>query len=211
VLIAMIGGNSMATPAGFFQAEIFSITAPIALAVLTVMMGARAMAGEEKDHTMGLLLANPIARSRIVIGKAGVMVLFSGIAAFVTFAATWIGIVLGGVELSTVNLLAVSVLVWLLSLVLGVVALVVAAFTGRTSIASYSAAGLGLIWYFLWAFGSISPNTEGFAALSPFHYYLGSDPLETGMDWSNAAVLALTFVVGVAVSVWAFDRRDLRG
>lgn len=210
-LLAMIGGGNMGTPAGFFQAEIFSITAPIALAVLTVVLGARAMAGEEKNHTMGLLLANPIPRSRIVIEKAAVMVLYAGIAAVVTFAATWIGVLLGGLELPVGNLIAASVLVWLLSLVLGGVALAVGAFTGRTAIASYAASGLGLVWYFLWSFGSLSESTERLAGLSVFHYYLGGDPLNNGMDWGGAAVLVAAFLILVAGSVWAFERRDLRG
>jgi ABC-2 type transport system permease protein len=54
-------------------------------------------------------------------------------------------------------------------------------------------------------------NTDGLSAVSPFHYYLGSDPLINGVNWGDAAVLLVIFLVGVALSVVAFDRRDLRG
>jgi ABC-2 type transport system permease protein len=210
-LIAMIGGGDMSTPQGFFQAEIFSITAPVAVAVVTIAMGARALAGEEKNHTMGLLLANPISRSRIVVTKAGIMVVFSAAVGLVTFLSTWLGVLIGGVDIAVGGIAAASVLLALLGLAFGSVALLLSALTGRTSIASYGTTGVVLVWYFLWAFASIGDSSGVWARLSPFHYYLGGDPLNNGMQWGDAAVLAAAFVACVAVAVWAFNRRDLRG
>ncbi len=211
VLIAMIGGKDMSTAAGFFQAEIFAITAPIAVAVLTVSMGSRALAGEERNHTMDLLLSNPIRRSRIVLNKAAVMVVFAAVIAMVTFASTWAGVLIGGIDMDAGGLVAASVLLWLLGLAFGAVALLLSALTGRTSVASYGATGVALISYFLWAFASMSEGSGWLARLSSFHHYLGGDPLTAGMDWSGAAVLVAIFVVGVGLSVFAFDRRDLKG
>lgn len=211
VLIAMIGGGDMSTPAGFFQAEIFSITAPIAIAVLTISMGSRALAGEEQDHTMGLLLASPISRSRIVTTKAAVMVLFAALLAAATFVSTWAGILIGGVDIDGSGLLAASALLWLLGLTFGALALLLSAATGRTSIASFVTSGVVLVWYFLWAFLSIGESTEPWAAVSPFHYYLGGDPLNNGIQWVDAGVLALVFAIGVVLASMAFERRDLRG
>ncbi len=57
----------------------------------------------------------------------------------------------------------------------------------------------------------LSENFAGWAKISPFHYYLGSDPLVNGMHWGHGAVLAGVFVVLVAASLPAFQRRDIRG
>jgi ABC-2 type transport system permease protein len=47
--------------------------------------------------------------------------------------------------------------------------------------------------------------------VSPFHYYLGSDPLTQGMPWADAAVLLALSLVLVALAIPLFDHRDLRG
>jgi ABC-2 type transport system permease protein len=47
-------------------------------------------------------------------------------------------------------------------------------------------------------------------ALSPFHYYLGNDPLNNGMDWGGAAVLTVLSVVLIVLAFPAFDRAEVR-
>ena len=47
--------------------------------------------------------------------------------------------------------------------------------------------------------------------MSPFYLYLGSDPLNNGMAWGHAAILAGLFVGLVAVSIPLWSNRDLRG
>ena len=51
-------------------ASSFSITGPIAILVVTIAMGARALAGEEESRTMDLLLGNPITRSHLIVQKS---------------------------------------------------------------------------------------------------------------------------------------------
>ncbi len=211
VLIAMIGGGDFSTPAGFIQAEVFSITAPIVLGILTIVMGARALAGEEQDHTMGLLLASPLSRGRIVLTKAAVMVALTAVIGVATFVGTWGGVALGGVDLPTEGIAATSLLVALLALGFGGVALLLSALSGRTSYAAYGATAFALIGYFVWSFLSVNENTEAWSRVSPFHFFLGSDPLTNGMAWGDAAVLLAVFAVGVGLAVPAFQRRDLRG
>jgi ABC-2 type transport system permease protein len=46
--------------------------------------------------------------------------------------------------------------------------------------------------------------------LSPFYYYLGGDPLNSGLTWGDAAVLAAIAAVLIAVSFPLFQRRDVR-
>ena len=60
-LWAFVGseGGGMGTPEGFYEVETFGLTVPIATMVIAIAIGARALAGEEANRTMGLLLANP--------------------------------------------------------------------------------------------------------------------------------------------------------
>ena len=59
--------------------------------------------------------------------------------------------------------------------------------------------------------GILSDTFAPLAKYSPFYFYLGSDPLNNGMAWGDAAILIGLFVVLVALSIPLWSRRDLRG
>lgn len=210
-LVAMIGGADMGTFEGFLQAEIFSITGPVAILVVTIAMGARALAGEEELHTMGLLLGNPITRSHLIVEKAYAMVAYAIVVGLGTFVGTWLGSLIAGQDASTANLAATCGLLALMGLAFGGLALAIGAATGRSRVASGGATGVAVLSYFMFSFFPLSDTFEPWSNLSPFTLYLGSDPLSNGMAWGDAAILVAIFVVLVAVSVPGFQRRDLRG
>lgn len=210
-MIAAIGGVDMSTPTGWIQGETFSLVIPIAFIAVLAVVGSRALAGEEADHTMGLLLASPISRAKVVADKALAMLAYALILGVVTFATNAIGIAIGGLDVSIANLLAITALGTLLGLVFGAVALALSAATGRVSIAVYGAAGLGVMSYFVDSFFPLSDSFAPWATVSPFHYYLGSDPLTNGMAWGDASILATLVVALVALAIPLFNRRDLRG
>ena len=57
---------------------------------------------------------------------------------------------------------------------------------------SESASYRSATWFYV--LGKINVGLADIAWLSPFHYYLGSDPFTNGMAWGNAGVLALLSV-----------------
>lgn len=208
-LLAMIGGADMGTFEGFLQAEIFAITGPVTFGVLAVLIGAKAVAGEEEKNTMDLLMANPVTRSRVILEKTIALVVYTVALGVVTFLGTWATVLLSDTVLSVPKVAATTVLLTLLGLVFGAFALLLGSATGRSRIASYGSAGMILATYFLFSFMPLSENYAGWAKVSPYWYYLGSDPLVNGMAWGHAAVLAGLFVVLVGLSIPAFERRDL--
>ena len=209
-LLAMVGNADLGTPEGFYQTENFSLTLPIALMLVTVVIGSQGLAGEEQRRTMGLLLANPIPRSRVVLEKTAAMLLYAGVLGLVTFFGTVLGSLLAGLDMSTANIASTSLLLMLLGLVFGACSLALSAATGSVRIATYGTAGLALGLYLMNSFLPLTEGLEGLARFSPFHYYLDSNPLTNGMAWLDAGLLAAlsTFLIGA--SVWLFDRRDLR-
>jgi ABC-2 type transport system permease protein len=210
VIFAMIGGGSFSTPEGFFQVEIFGLMAPIALMVVTMVVGVRALAGEESRHTMGLLLANPIKRSKIVIEKSMAMVLCAVVVGFVTFLGVAAGSLLGGLDMNIGHIAATCLLVTLLGLVFGALALALGAATGQGKIATFGSIGLALVAYLTSSFLPLSDNLAGYAKWSPYYYFLSSDPLNTGMDWGHGAILAGLTALIIILSIVLFQRRDLR-
>jgi ABC-2 type transport system permease protein len=209
-LLATFGGGDLSTPEGFYQVETFGLMAPIALMLVTIAVGARALAGEEERRTMGLLLASPIKRSKIVIEKAWAMVASAITIGFATFAGVWSGSLLGGLGMNAGNIAATCLLVTLLGLVIGSLALVLSAATGRVKIAIFGSIGSALVFYLVSTFLPLSENLAGLAKWSPYYYYLSSDPLLTGMDWGHGAIFAGLTLGLIALSVVLFQRRDLR-
>ena len=209
-LMALFGGGDMSTPEGWYTLETFGLMAPVAVILVTVVMGAGALAGEESRRTMGLLLANPISRSRIVFEKAIPMVLFAFLVGFATFAGVALGSLIADLGMSIGNIAATATLQVLVGLVFGSLAFALSAGTGRTSISIYGAVGAALFFHLVNSLGALNDGIADLAWLTPFHYYLGNDPLNSGMDWVNAAVLAVLSVVLIGLSVVLFQRRDIR-
>jgi ABC-2 type transport system permease protein len=211
-MYAFVGssGGNMSTAEGFYELETFGLMAPIAVIVVTVVMGARALAGEEADRTMGLLLANPIKRSKVVIEKSYAMVVYALVVGFATWAGVWIGSMLGGLGMSPSNIAAASLLATLVGLVFGALALALSAATGRVKTAVFATVGVAFVSYLMNSIAILNDTVEGLAAFTPFDYYLTSSPLNNGMHWGHAGVLLGAFLVLVVAAVMLFDRRDLR-
>ncbi len=204
------GGGSMSTAEGFYEAETYGLMVPISVIVVTAVIGSRALAGEEQNRTMGLLLANPIKRSRVVLEKFLAMVVYALAVGFATFAGVWLGSLAGGLGIDPLNIAAASVLGTLVGLVFGSLSLALSAATGRVRVAVFGTVGAALAFHLVNSFASLNDNLAAWAKVSPFAYYLNTHPLKTGMDWGNAAVLAGLSAVLVGSAVVLFQRRDLR-
>jgi ABC-2 type transport system permease protein len=185
VLLALFGGGDASTPEGWYQLETFGMMAPIAVMVATVTIGAGALAKEEQNRTMGLLLANPIKRSTVVYQKTAAMVLNGTVVGISIFAGVTAGSLLGGLGMSVPNIAAASLLATLIGFVFGAFALMISGGTGRSRIASYGTIGIALILFVLNAFLPFNDALSGYAKWSPFYYYLTSDPLFNGMHWGQ--------------------------
>jgi len=210
VLLALFGGGDMSTPEGWYQLETFGMMAPISVMVVTLAIGAGGLAGEEERRTMGLLLANPVKRSTIVLQKTTAMVLYGFVVGFSIFAGVAIGSLLGGLGMDIGNIAATSLLVTLVGVAFGAFALMLSAATGRSKLAVYGTVGVALVTFVVNAFKDYSDALIGWAKWSPFYYYLTSDPLFNGMNWRHGAVLAGLAIALVALAIVLFNRRDLR-
>lgn len=209
-LMAMTGGGDLSTPQGFYQLEVFGLVGPIAVIAVAVTIGAGAIAGEEARGTMGLLLANPIRRSFVIWQKWIAMILGTALVGLATYAGTYAGSLAGSLDLDLGNIAATVLLMTLLGLAFGALALAIGAVTGQPRRAIFGAAGAALVFFLLNSFLPMSDSLAGYARVSPFYYFLTSDPLSQGLDWVHAAVLAGLSLILVAFSFFAFERRDVR-
>ena len=208
---AFIGaGVDYLSPSGYLGTELFSIIVPALLLVMGVLAGGRALAGEEQNGTIDLLLSTPVRRSRLALEKAcGAL-----IPLFVVAAATWVLIaVVGPSQGLSVHLgrLAVALLaVALMAAGFAMLAFLVSSATGSVGVGGGIAAALAVALYALDIIGALVPALTGFAnAVSPFHWDGGSGALANGVTWSGLLLLLVCPVVLLSLSILAYQRRDL--
>jgi len=198
-LMAIVGTDDLSTPEGWYQAQTFSLVVPIIAILLTTVVGARALAGEEDGGTMGLLPANPISRQRVVLENVLTMVVFAVIFGVVTFLSSWLGAAIGGFEIDLAHIAAASLMARLLG-----------ALTGRVAVSNYGTAGAAFLSFVVASYFPLNDSLGGVAKLSPWYAYVSSPALLEGIDWADAGVLTAMFVVRAGAALPAFARRDLR-
>jgi ABC-2 type transport system permease protein len=127
-----------------------------------------------------------------------------------TFAGVALGSVVGGLGMDLGNVAAACTLQMLTGLVFGSIALALSAGTGRKSVSIWGAVGAAIVFHMYNSLAMLNDTLADWAWVSPYHYYIGNDPLVNGMAWGDAAVLVALIAVLVGASFVLFQRRDLR-
>lgn len=195
---------------GFFNAEIFGFMAPLLFVIHGIVLGSGAIAGEEGRGSLEILLTEPIARGKLVIQKAAAMIANAIALGLVLWIVLVIGTLIIDIDLSVLNLAAITFSTVLLGVTFGALAIAAGCFTGSrgTSVAIVAAVAVGT--YLLNAASGIVSYMEAAKWLSPFYYYNAANPLANGLNPAHAAALLATIAVLLAVGYFGFSRRDLR-
>jgi ABC-2 type transport system permease protein len=203
----LLGGADYGTITGWFRSEIAAVYAPLVIGALAITGASAAIAGEEEDGILALVLAHPILRSRLVLAKAAAIALLVAIVAFAVWIGLILGVAVGGGGISLAHMTALAVQLAFFGFATGAVALALGAGTGSRSLANGGAAAVG------WLVNGFAPLVSSIAwlkYLSLFYYYAGHDPLTRGVGVAGLVVLGVVALVLTAAAVLAFDRRDLR-
>lgn len=207
--MAAFMGNDFASPAGYLQSTIFTVMGPLLVVASAVSWGAGAIAGEEENRTLPLLLSTPIPRLRLARQKlAAVLSTVTVIAATICVALLVI-IAAAGLDVPAGNVVAATLHLHALGVFAAGLALGVGAATGRRPLAAGVAAGAVIAGFVLSGVASML-DAQAVRWLSPFYWFNGSEPIRNGVDWLR---LALLYGLGGAAAVAGlhrFDRRDLR-
>lgn len=198
-----------ASPVGFMDAELFSFMAPIVFIAFGIAVASRQIAGEEEQGTLGLLLAYPVSRSRLLVEKAAVLVVGLLVLGLAHLLAVLVAVSLGGMDIGLGVLLEGHVALFLLALSVAAITFAVGAATGNKGAASGAGAVVGLGSYLLNALAPLNESTEPLRRLSLFYHYGGPDPLRSGLESGRVLVLLTVVAAAAAVSFVTFLRRDI--
>lgn len=210
VLDALNSGD-LTTPAGYLSGSVYGLLVPLLVAVFMIAAGARSVAGDEEAGTIDLVLAHPVSRTRLALQRLGGALTGLAVVAVVLSAAL---VPLRGPfqldEVPVTGLLAMNLQLALFGAVLGTLAFAVGAATGSRSLALGASAAVALLGYLA---NSVFPQVsalEWTRSVSPFHWFLGGDPLTNGVQWGGVTALLVTTVALAAAGTVLFARRDLK-
>lgn len=202
--------HDLSRPETYLGATVFGLLVPILLAVFAISAGMKAIAGDEEAGTLDLVMAQPVGRSSLALQRFGAVVVA------VVVIGTMVGLAVTGMrgpaqypEVSAANIAATTFQLVLFGAFFGALSYGVGAWTGRRSIALAVGATVAVIGYLC---NSFLPQVQGLAwteKVSPFHWYIGGEPLFNGLDWGGIGLLAGFTALLVGLGTWRFTRRDL--
>jgi ABC-2 type transport system permease protein len=209
-LLEAFNYNDLTSPAGYLGSSVYGLLVPLLVAVFAIAAGTRAVAGDEEAGTLDLLLAHPVSRTKVALQRYTALV--AGLA--LVGVVLWLGMlaVAGPAELEGITaaeLAAATTQLALFGACLGAVAFAVGAATGRKALAIAASAGLTVLAYLA---NGVFPQVEGLAwtrDLSPWHWYLGGEPLKHGLQAGDSLLLVAVTLVLVAAGTLLFNRRDV--
>jgi beta-exotoxin I transport system permease protein len=197
------------SPAGYLQGTLFALLGPLLVAMMAVAAGARAIAGDEEAGSLELLLAHPVSRTRLLLERTGALAAAVTVLGLVIWATTVAAVAVADLGIGAGRLAATTLGLVLLALGFGTVALAAGAASGRRGLTLGVSAAVAVAAYLA---NTVAPQVDalkGVEKWSPFHWYLGGDPLRTGADLGHLALLAAIPLVMVALALWRLNRRDI--
>lgn len=206
---ALLGSDlDLSTASGYLSGRYYGWTIILVL-VYVIIAGTAAIAGEEGEGTMDLLLAQPVSRTQVIAGKfaatavGAVGIIGLGYVGFlVSIPTVDIDVTLADVAVACANMLPITLMFFTLSLWAG------AAAPGR-GMAAGAVIGIVTAAYFLYTLSNGVESLRWMRYATPFYYYGGGLPLIRGIEWWHAGLLTGLAVVFLAASVRMFERRDV--
>lgn len=201
--------DDISSAAGYLQSTTFGLLVPLLIMIYGIATGARAIAGDEESGYLDVVLTHPVSRTRLLLHRFASLatgaVLIAGVVFLAMLAirssAQLDTVPIGGFAGQCLNAALLACTFGALAIALG------AAGLGRGLVLGVSA-GIGVVAYAANTF-SAQLGIDWIRDLTPFHYYLGGEPLKNGVQWADAGILAAVTVLLLGIGVWAFNRRDL--
>lgn len=197
------------SPEGFLSAEVYATMAPLIFAIFAIGAGSRAIAGEEQEGTLEILLAQPLPRHRIVLHKFAAMATTSLLLAAALALSVLAGSVVVGMEIDAARLFGATLLTAMLGLTFGSLALLTGAALRGKGRAIGIATGLAVATFLLNGLAPLVSWLEPFRVLSPWYWFTRSAPLQNGLAAADVLVLSAIVLAAVGLATVAFERRDV--
>jgi ABC-2 type transport system permease protein len=206
---ALFGVNGpISSSGGWLNANIYANFFPLIMLLVTIGYGAAAVAGQDEDGTLGLIVSLPISRATIVAEKAGAMAVQAGLLALAVAVTVLVGQAFD-LSFSIAHLFCVSATVALLGIDLGLIAFAVGAATGRRGTAAGVASALAAAFYLVSSLAPAVSWVHSMRWVSLFYWAVGHNQISSGVTLHDWLVLVGVGALAAAAAVVSFRRLDV--
>jgi ABC-2 type transport system permease protein len=206
-----VGGElDLTGPVGYLNSQVYLMLAPLLLAIFTIGAGASAVAGDEEDGLLDLLLSQPVTRTAFALERFVWLCLSTLLLLLVLTATVVIGSLATGLDLGEAHVPSASISTGLFALFVGSVALAVGSSFPGKSRAIAVAAGVATLSWIIDGLAKAVDWLDGVASFSPYRIAYGSGPLANGAAWGDWLILSGLVLVLAGVAVIGLRRRDIR-
>ncbi|MGY1694748.1 ABC transporter permease subunit [Geodermatophilus sp. SYSU D00814] len=209
-LLEAFNVDELTSPEGYLGSSVYGMLLPLLVAVAMTAWGTRIVGTDEEAGTLDLVLAHPVSRRQLALQRIAAVL----VGAVVVAVGLWLAMLAlsGAVDLSGISAAELAAMDLHLALFGGfcaALAFAVGAATGRRTVTLSVSAGVVVLAYLA---NSVLPQVDALSwtrDLSPFHWYLGGDPLAHGVQPGGALALLAATAVLVGVGAAVFTRRDI--
>jgi ABC-2 type transport system permease protein len=207
---ALLGASgTLTSPAGWVDVNAYTNFLPLIMLLLTIGYGASAIAGQNEEGTLGLLVVLPATRTRILTGKvsslAAQALLLTVTVAVCVYAGRLFQVTLNPWHVATASLAILG-----LGLDFGLLALAIGTATASRGTAIAAATTLAAISYLTSSLAPIVSWIHPLRYLSLFYWTTGDSQLSHGASLASFAVLLAVAASATAAARAAFTRLDVR-
>ena len=203
------GGVGLGTIEGFLVAEFYQFAWVLLLGMYLAYRGGGLIAGDIERDRMDLLLATPITRRTVVLGKFLSLVPLMVLLNVVVPVVIYVGVLLIGESISAADLAAVHLLSFPFQFATAALGILLSAIVSDAD--TGQRAGLGVV-FVMYLVESMTARTgfEWIGALTLPRYYDTAPILTNGeYDLVGAIILLTVTALMLAIAMWWFDRRDV--
>lgn len=211
-LRALKAGDSseLFSPTGYLNSQLYYATLPLIMSIMAIGLGSSLLARDEQNHTLELLLARPISRSKVLLAKALTGIVSVGIVTIAVIAVTILLAQVVDMPVGWQYIAAASTFSALLALCFGAIAFTFTAVSQRTAkFAMPIAVFVGFGGYLLASLSGITDVIKEIAKLFPYHYYKPDQILNGSISKGLVAYLSALLLIAIVISWARFRKRDI--
>jgi len=201
--------DQIGTGAGYTQATIFGLIGFLLLGIAAIGWGASALGGDEESGRLELTLAHGVTRVQVAVSRFTAMAIRILVLSGLTCALVLFWNEPATLDLEVGNVIGMGLLFAGLILLIGSVALLAGALTGRRVWGIGGGAFVAVVGYVFNAIGNQSSSLDWLHTFSPYYWVFGHSPLATGADPVTViAFYGLSLLLAVATAL-ALRQRDI--
>lgn len=187
-----------------FVAVIWGSTAMLLLSLFAIVQVGTWVA-DDAEGRLEAVLAQPVTRNRVTLERLGSLLAASAVISIVAAAVVWLATVLADIGLSADRFARGSALMVLVPLAFGAIGAVLAGWRPRLAVPSLTV--VAIVSYMTLTFAPLF-DWPGWVEKTSI-YALYGQPISRDVDPGGIATLVAICVVGAALAVVLFQRRDV--